>query len=198
VVAGKTANEVYEAAQKARRDLFIGPEGRVAFDMEWLLEKRVRPILGVEIDSRSDDDTDLAGVHAAYSCADKVIKIRESVIRRSMVEDPDAIFTICHEIGHVCMHSNPQFFRRVLPDHLPKKMCDPEWQANLFAVEFLVDRQMLYRYDNPLTAANYFRVPHGHMREYFAQLRAQGVLARLPKTQFDDQFETATQEGFDF
>lgn len=197
VAVGKTHREIYEIAQEARDRLTIGREGRLAIDMEWLLEKRARTILEIEIDVREDDDPEVAGAHAAFDPSERIIKIRESVMRRSRVEDPDAIFTICHELGHVFLHSKPHYFRRVLPTHLPAQMCDPEWQADLFAIEFCMDRAMLPRYDSPRSAANYFKVPLREMQIYFAQLRAQGVLVRDTPDRVEHYLARATQGELD-
>ncbi|OOG41499.1 hypothetical protein B0E51_07355 [Rhodanobacter sp. C05] len=174
------------------------PESGRLTNLEWLLENRVQLILGVQLDIVDDRDSSVAGVHAAYNYAEKVVRIRESVMRKIRIDEPEARFTVCHEIGHICLHSNPDFFRQVLPNHLPKKICDPEWQADFFAVDFQVDRELLKQYDDPIKAAHYFQVPIWEMQLYFAQLKAQGVLASGAMTQADKCYEAAIQEGFEF
>lgn len=196
-VALRTPREIYEVAQEARRRLFVGG-GRLILDMEYMLEKLVQPQYDVVLDVRDEDDPDLAGAHAAYDVKNRVIRVRQSVMIRCMAEDPDAIFTICHELGHVCMHADPVLFRRRARTGRPGKYTDPEWQADRFAMEFAVDRTQLERYGTPASAAVYFRMPEREMRAYFSDLRAEGILSGQPMTQMDKAFEIATQEGFDF
>jgi Zn-dependent peptidase ImmA (M78 family) len=111
----------------ARDRLAIGRAGRVPLDMEWLLERRVRPVYGVEPDIRDDNDPEVANVFALYDAGKNTLLIRNSVLLKAThVEDPEAIFTIAHELGHICLHSNPTQFRRELPKKLPAKWCNPE------------------------------------------------------------------------
>ena len=199
VVVGKTTQEIFAAAQAAREKLNLGLTGRLAVDnLERLLEKRICPAFGVDLDVIGDDDSMLAGAYAAYSYGDRVLRVKESVVRKLKLEDPEAIFTICHELGHICLHSDPAFFRRELPRHLPKKMCDPEWQADRFAIEFCVDRQRLMElFQNSASAAAYFRVPLEKLKIYLAELDAEGKLQRKRLSKADKHFE-AVQEDFDF
>lgn len=193
----RTPAEIAAAAEEARRKLFIG-NGRLVLDMEWMFEKLVTPIYGVELDVRGEDDPELDGAHASFDVKAKVVNVRQSVLLRCQAEDPDAIFTMCHELGHICMHGNPLLFRKKNSGTKPGHYMDPEWQADRFAMEFATDRRLLETYDTPASAATYFRMPESKMRLFLSQLRHEGVLIGSTKTQMDRAFEIATQGGFDF
>lgn len=197
-VVGKTTSEIFEIAKHARSQLIGAGSGRIVIDLEWLLEKRVRSTYNVEIDYVSDHDKSLIDAYAAYNCSERVLRIRESVIRKSKHEDPQAVFTLCHEIGHICMHSNPSYFRRENPRHLPTKICDPEWQADRFAIEFLIDRDKLMNMlDRLESAAAYFRVPYIELQKYVSELRAEGVIENKKINKIESHLEVL-QGDFDF
>jgi len=191
----RTPRIIHGIAQKARDELYLGPSGRIAHDPEWLLEKLVRPIKKVELDVCSD--ADLPSSHACFDVADRILRIRESVLRRARDEDPDALFTVWHELGHIYLHSDPLYFRETPPKHLPIKFRDPEWQADFFAVDFSVDRSKLAIYDTPLKAASYFRVPLIQMQKYFDQLTRDGILTPNPRSALEHYLDRAVQGELD-
>ena len=194
MVAGKTSREIYEAAMAAREKLRLGLEGRLAIGPEWLLEKLVRPIYGVDIDIVEDNA--LPDSYAAFVPADRVLKIRESVLRKAESEDHDALFTIFHEIGHICLHSDQVFYRHN-PSRRATKHNDPEWQADRFALEFSVDRQELIdRYQHDLaSASNYFRLPQAKLRIFLAELKGEGLIVPTNKELGMEEFQ---QRAFEF
>lgn len=71
----------------------------------------------------------------------KIVRIREDVYNGVYEEKPRDLFTVCHEIGHILLHSNDiiSFARE---NENVKKYEDPEWQANIFAAEFLAPARM--------------------------------------------------------
>lgn len=68
------------------------------------------------------------------------IKIRQDVYVAACKGDGRARFTIMHEIGHFILHSTPRIAlcRLENGEKLPAYE-DPEWQANTFAAECLMD-----------------------------------------------------------
>lgn len=77
--------------------------------------------------------------------ADKTIYIRQDVYEKACHGDGRARFTIMHEIGHLFLH-RPD---RVALCRLPygkslKPFENPEWQADTFAAEFLMDADIVH------------------------------------------------------
>ena len=72
--------------------------------------------------------------------ADNTILIRQDVYIKACNGDGRARFTIMHEIGHFLLHG-PQRVAlcRLAPGEQLKKFENPEWQADNFAAEFLMD-----------------------------------------------------------
>lgn len=196
--ASKNGREIFEEAMKARSNLLLPREGRIALPFQTLIESNIRRAYGVELDVREDDDPELSGAFAAYNYKDSCLKIKHSVYLKLSLEEAEACFTICHEIGHIHMHSNPSLFRRVSPNQLPAKSCDPEAQADRFAREFMVDRSYLKKNQaTPESVARYFRIPQREIRLLISELKADGVID-LPKRMDGNAYWEAQQADFDF
>jgi hypothetical protein len=195
-VPAKSFQEVVEAAFVARDKLTI-PEGRLVLQMEWLLEQRVRPHLKVEIDVRDSGDAELMEAHASFDVLTRVMKIRDTVLRGCILGSPEDIFTVCHEIGHASMHSEIMHFRRVSPNKLPKKHSDPEWQADIFAVAFIMGRSLPKNNPDQLPAMLRAGVPKEHAVKYLVEYRA---TQRSSETdaRLDHYMQEVIQDGFDF
>jgi Zn-dependent peptidase ImmA (M78 family) len=193
LVVAKTTREIFDAAMRARRELTIGESGRLAVRAEWLLEKRVRPILGVEIDAVPD--AEMPEAYAVYLPKNKIMKITESVLRKAELEDPEALFTIYHELGHIYLHSDPVYFRQNKFNRVVKQN-SAEWQADRFAVEFMIDRaELSTRYQNDIAAAAvYFQVPLEKLANYVAELRGEGLIA----SSGSELVQRHIQQRFDF
>ena len=73
--------------------------------------------------------------YAEYNPIDKTIKLREDVYERAINGIGRDRFTVSHEIGHIFLHSDNIAMAR--SDEKIPVYCDPEWQANTFAREFL-------------------------------------------------------------
>lgn len=198
VASGKSLREIIDAAATARSKLTLPVDGRLAVSMDFLLERRVEPILEVQIDIRDDQDDDMSGLLAAYSLSDRVLKLRESVVRRCAIDEPEALFTICHEIGHIWLHSDTEYFRRSAPLKLPKKTCDPEWQADMFSAAFMSDLKLFESYGDPLQALLHCRIPKVQALRYIAELESARILVKKQETLADRNFWNATQGDFDF
>lgn len=195
-VVAKNLDDIASAAAAARAKLTV-PAGRLVVRMDWLLERRVCPIMGVELDIREDSDSEMRGAHASFDIESRVLKVRESVMRGCTLECPEAVFTLGHEIGHICLHSDKTYFRRHEPEKLPKKNSDPEWQADMFAVEFLIDRTQLEHATDQLAAIMRSGVPKQQAVTYLAEYRARRVKA-LKEHRLDQYLREMTQDGFDF
>lgn len=92
--------------------------------------------LGYELDIVRDDE--LPYKYAEIYPSEKIIRIRESVYNNAYNGDARSRFTIAHEIGHLFLHENNRIsFARTSSTKM-KPYESPEWQANVFAAEFLV------------------------------------------------------------
>lgn len=72
------------------------------------------------------------------------IYLREDIYERACQGAGRDRFTAAHELGHFLLHDDVDIgLARVSKDeHLPP-YCDPEWQANAFAGEFLMDHDVI-------------------------------------------------------
>ncbi|MCL1914983.1 MAG: ImmA/IrrE family metallo-endopeptidase [Eubacteriaceae bacterium] len=66
-----------------------------------------------------------------------LIRVREDVYHNAIKGDGRARFTLAHELGHLLMHSNGVI--ALARNESIHKYMDPEWQANTFAGELLVN-----------------------------------------------------------
>ena len=115
-----------------------------------------------------------------------------------MSGDPDAHFTLFHEIGHIHMHSERELFR-LAPDRKPTKFHDPEWQADLFAVEFAVDRDELvdrFGRHHLRSAAAYYKIPYTRLHTHYLQYIQRE--AANQKANSVESYLNAVQGDFDF
>ncbi|PWL03705.1 ImmA/IrrE family metallo-endopeptidase [Hallerella porci] len=72
------------------------------------------------------------------------IKIREDVYINACQGDGRARFTIMHEIGHFILHDPTRVaLCRLAPGERLRAFEDPEWQADTFAAEFLMDLDLI-------------------------------------------------------
>lgn len=66
------------------------------------------------------------------------IAIREDTYCKACADDPHARFTLGHELGHFFLHPPGAVYLAVEEGQQPvKPFLSPEWQANVFAGEFL-------------------------------------------------------------
>lgn len=99
---------------------------------------------GLDFDYRimKDDHEVFYDKEEAYTdMSTGIIYIKESVVeeacRRSFKR---GVFTLIHELGHYLLHylQNDVRLTRVADDVYVPPYCDPEWQADTFASEFLM------------------------------------------------------------
>lgn len=75
----------------------------------------------------------------------KLIKIREDIYDLACNGDPFSISTLAHELYHLFHHheESVSFCRKEDGEIKRKAYEDPEWQANCFAGELLVDKDLV-------------------------------------------------------
>ena len=200
-VQARSVEAIREAASEARQRLRLAPDGRITLTddfIETLLCRHIEPAYGVSIDWRDDQDEELRGALGMYRPEQRVLLLRESVVRQASAGDVDAHFTIFHELGHIHMHSEAQHFRMV-PGRALTKHHDAEWQADQFAIAFAIDRLQLiesYGPDNIRRAANYFRVPFLKLQAAVIDMKTRGEFASNKNG--IEQYLDAIQGDFDF
>lgn len=80
-----------------------------------------------------------------------LIQIREDVYDGAVEGVGRHRFTMAHELGHLFLHRGSVSFARSKLDIKPFE--DPEWQANCFAGEFLVSKELCMEMPIPRIAA---------------------------------------------
>lgn len=70
------------------------------------------------------------------------MKIRRDVYDEVCEDRGRARFTLAHEIFHYIFHDQPNISFARSTDKIPSYM-DPEWQANTFAAELLIPRDLV-------------------------------------------------------
>jgi Zn-dependent peptidase ImmA (M78 family) len=69
-------------------------------------------------------------------------------------------FTVAHEVGHLILHQKENIVLRRATSR-PAMLCRPEWQANTFAAEFLMDYRQIDPNDTEVELARRFGVSIG-------------------------------------
>lgn len=110
----------------------------VCLFFEWIMEKMF-PNFEWEIVA----DYTMSEEGVTFSGANKII-IRQDVYVAACHGDGRARFTIMHEIGHFLLHGpNRVALCRLAPGEKLRPFEDPEWQADTFAAEFLMDFDLI-------------------------------------------------------
>lgn len=128
--------------EQIRKILQINNDEKV--DVIRLLEFVICP--NMDISLQIVEEKYMQDKYAEYSPVEQTIKIREDVYNRAIDGVGRDRFTISHEIGHIFLHSNNIAMARS-NEQFPI-YCDPEWQANVFAREFLCPLSGISKYDN--------------------------------------------------
>ena len=102
-------------------------------DIIRLLEMVICPALDISFEII--EKKEMLDKYAEYNPIDKTIKLREDVYERAINGTGRDRFTVSHEIGHIFLHSDNIAMAR--SDEKIPVYCNPEWQANTFAREFL-------------------------------------------------------------
>ena len=88
---------------------------------------------------------------------ERFIILREDVYERACAGKGRDRLTVVHEVAHLLLHTKDRILLRRGTGE-PKRFCDPEWQANCFAGEFLVAHTMARQCGNPLEIERMFGV----------------------------------------
>lgn len=88
------------------------------------------------------------------------IAIREDVYQGARRQWGRDRFTVAHEVGHLVLHQSENLVlrRSLRPDRPPAIFCQPEWQADTFAAELMMDFRLINQDDDERDIANRFGV----------------------------------------
>lgn len=133
-VRPQSRRSIRHSAKVARETFGLGGK---AVDGERLLNQLV--LYGVTYDVIGNDCAlQLGGVEAMWCPELMTMYIVDETYDKLATEDARALFTVCHEVGHmILMHQVPQVLHRSAMPTVPHKIFeDSEWQADTFAAEF--------------------------------------------------------------
>lgn len=81
--------------------------------------------------------------YANYSPENNTLNVRRDVYEAAYYGNPRHRYTIAHELGHYFMHDDITKFSRCSDSIIIPKYRDPEWQANVFASAFMMDKKLI-------------------------------------------------------
>lgn len=156
---GRSRNSIDVEAARCRNLLGFGPTERITG------ERLLRALSNLKVGKWrvSYEVTDLQpGVLGESSFDERfgefVIRLTPETYDQVMDDDPRALFTVLHELGHLELHPNElirlsrlpashrdQAFQRGKADRIPAYK-NVEWQANSFAASFLMPLAALDRF----------------------------------------------------
>lgn len=110
-----------------------------------------------------------------HKCGNRVtLNVARSVWHRAENGFAQDKYILCHEIGHIIMHSHDEL---AYSESIPSNVEDipenerTEPQANLFADLFLLPERFLEGFDNPEEIADYFDIPLKCAQRRFEHIR---------------------------
>ena len=109
------------------------------------------------------------------------IALREDVFEGASRGEGRDRFTVAHELGHLMLHQSENL---VMPRRLPNArrepaiFCQPEWQADTFAAEFLMDSRLCDEIEDEIVMARTFGVSVSAARRRVKSLRRAKELER--------------------
>jgi hypothetical protein len=150
-VPGKRISDIRQTAERARAALGITFPIRLGHFLERL------SIYSITVDVLEDGANGLpAGVEACWIPESLTLCVTERVYEKACRNDPRALFTVFHELGHALL-GHRRTLNREPPTAEIKIFEDSEWQANQFAAEILMPVEEIRRRglktDYDLTAA---------------------------------------------
>ena len=104
----------------------------------------------------------------------RIVRIREDVYLGAIAESGRDRLTICHEFGHLLLHDDLAFARRVVPRSVPAYRSS-EWQANCFAGELLMDQRFISATDSEADLVNRFGVSWDAASYQLSVLKREGL-----------------------
>ncbi|WP_454825889.1 ImmA/IrrE family metallo-endopeptidase [Paraburkholderia xenovorans] len=138
-VSPRRIADIREAAARARAALgFCWPT-----DIGRFLERLTG--YSITLDVVPDYGTLPRGVEACWVPETLTLCLTNSVYEAACRNDPRALFTVFHEMGHALL-AHRRTLNREIPGREIKTYEDSEWQANQFAAEFLMPLDEIRRY----------------------------------------------------
>jgi len=136
-----------------------------------LLLPRGLPAFGYGIKS-CDEMGDAHGLSTPDEC---FIWLRDDVYEGACAGNGRDRFTVIHEVGHLLLHTSDRIMlRRGLGK--PKTYCDPEWQANCFAGEFLMPPELVRACTCAADVSQVFGTSYQAAEIQWDQFRKEGLL----------------------
>ena len=161
IYAAKPQSRNNIAANALQLRKIVGLEDIVNFDIVRFIEN-ILPDLHPNFQFEVVEPYRLQGKYAesipSYYDGTAIIKVREDVYKDAASGGTRARFTLAHELGHIIYHTPRHMTLCRLETSLPAYM-EPEWQANVFAAEFLVMRH-LAKGMSPFEIADKFNVSY--------------------------------------
>ncbi|WP_166838685.1 ImmA/IrrE family metallo-endopeptidase [Rheinheimera pleomorphica] len=105
------------------------------------------------------EDAVLGDIEAETIPSENMIRVKRSIYDKACDGDGHCRFTMAHELGHFFLHSNQTpaaYARGQAPQH--KVYEDSEWQADVFASEFLIDSRYVNEDSDPYEVSILFGV----------------------------------------
>ncbi|MDK2779061.1 MAG: ImmA/IrrE family metallo-endopeptidase [Pseudomonadota bacterium] len=110
------------------------------------------------------------------SLKERKILLREDCYLSATDGDKEGLFTVAHELGHFFLHTDCRL-HRLLPDmELDETRC-PEYQADAFACELLIDSDYLIRSIHRMTIdelSDRFRIPVNKLNDHLGRMAKNG------------------------
>lgn len=131
--------KIRQQAADIREALFLGKEQKV--NIVGLLEQ-ILPLIDPEFEEPLIVDDNEMEVDAVTCPEDHMIIVKQSVYDGARAGNGRDRFTLAHEFAHYLMHdsSSVSFARG---NSRPQVFEDPEWQADVFAGEFLMPAEAI-------------------------------------------------------
>lgn len=154
-VAPQSTVSIRRMAWNARQAFAIG-EGRI--DLEHFLERMIDYGIVVDVFDSSDAPVGQA-VEACWVPESRTLYIRDTVYANACRGGTRAVFTICHEIGHIIL-AHKRTINRERPGRQIPVYENSEWQADTFGAEFAMPLPVInqFRLDTPGAIARHFGV----------------------------------------
>ncbi|WEK47250.1 MAG: ImmA/IrrE family metallo-endopeptidase [Candidatus Andeanibacterium colombiense] len=158
--------EIEEAAIFTRRMLRVEPKVRVA--MVNLVETVLEELLPGYVFTVLPDD-EMPGMDGFTGVGHYEICLSNSTYEALNASDPDARFTVAHELGHLILHSkrSSAMAKRIEYD----RRVDPEWQADCFADAWLMPYEGVLECSSVEEVVERFSVPEDAARRRFLQVK---------------------------
>ncbi|MFP3428711.1 ImmA/IrrE family metallo-endopeptidase [Paraburkholderia sp. SIMBA_061] len=138
-VSPKSIAAIREAAMRARAALKF----RWPVPLGKFLEQLVT--YSITVDVVENRGVLPPGVEACWVPEDLTLYLTDHVYKAACTDDPRALFTVFHEMGHALL-GHRRTLNREIPGREIKTYEDSEWQANQFAAEFLMPLDEIVRY----------------------------------------------------